>query len=80
MAALRNQRRLAAVTQETQLEHRRNSQSLNTSVPRLSEEYITQVSEEIEERVTKNLSQLISRTKSCNLGALPKLDEFFLNP
>ena len=45
----------------------------------MTEEYITQVSEKIEGEVTKRLSQDFSRTDSHNLGALSKLDEFFLN-
>ena len=46
----------------------------------MTEEYITQVSEEIGGRVTKKLSQEFSRTESLILGALSELDEFFLNP
>ena len=80
MATLRNKRKLATVTRETQEEHPRNGQSRNTSVPRINEDYITQVSEEIEGRVTKRLSQEFSMTKSRILGVLSKLDEFFLNP
>ena len=79
MATLRNKRKLAAVTRETQEEHPRNGQSRNTSVPRINEEYIKQVSEEIEGRVSKKLSQEFSRTESRILGALSKLDEFLLN-
>ena len=79
MATLRNKRKLAAVTRETEEVILRNGQSRNTSVPRINEEYITQVSEEIEGRVTKKLSQEFSRTESPILGALPKLDEFLLN-
>ena len=79
MATLRNKRKLAAVTRETQEENPRNGQSRNTSVPRINEEYITQVSEEIEGRVTKKLSQEFSRTESCILGTLSKVDEFLLN-
>ena len=79
MATLRNKRKLAAVTRETQEENPRNGQSRNTSVPRINEEYITQVSEEIEGRVSKKLSQEFSRTESRILGALSELDEFFLN-
>ena len=79
MATLWNKRKLAAVTRETQEEHSRNGQSRNTSVPSINEEYITQVSEEIEGRVTKKLSQEFSRTESRILGALSKLDEFLLN-
>ena len=46
----------------------------------MAEEFITQVFEEIEERVTKKLSKDFSRTESRILGALSKLDEFLLNP
>ena len=46
----------------------------------MTEEYITQVSEEIEGRVAKKLSQEFSRTKSRILGAFSKPDEFLLNP
>ena len=73
---LRNKRKLAAVARKTQEENPRNGQSRNTSVPRNNEEYITQVSEEIEGRVSKKLSQEFSRTESRILGALTKLDEF----
>ena len=79
MRTLRNKRKLAAVTRETQEENPRNGQSRNTSVPRINEEYITQLSEEIEGRVSKKLSQEFSRTESRILGALSKLDEFLLN-
>ena len=79
MVTLRNKRKLAAVTREAQGEHPRIGQSRNTSVPRNNEEHITQVSEEIENRVTKKLSQKISRTESLILGALSKLDDCFLN-
>ena len=79
MATLRNKRQLAAVTRETQEENCRNGQSRNTSVPRINEEYIAQVFEQIEGRVTKKLSQEFSRTESRILGALSKLDEFLVN-
>ena len=79
MATLRNKRKLEAVTRDTQEENPRNGQSRNTSVPRINEEYITQVSEEIEVRVSKKLSQEFSRTESRILGALTKLDELLSN-
>ena len=79
MATLRNERKLAAVARETPEEHPRNGQSRNTSVPGINEEYITQLLEEIEGRVSEKLSQEFSRTE-CILGALSKLDEFLLNP
>ena len=43
-------------------------------------EYNTQVSKEIEGRLTKKLSQYFSRTESRILFALSKLDEFLLIP
>ena len=46
----------------------------------MAQEYTSQVSEEIEGRVTKKLSKEFSRTESRILGALSKLDEFLLNP
>ena len=79
MATLRNKRKLAAVTRKTQEEHPRNGQSRNTPVPRINEEYITQVSEEIEGRITKKLSQEFNRVESRISDALSKLDEFLLN-
>ena len=60
-------------------EHPRNGQSRNTSVPRINEEYITQVSEEIEGRITKKLSQEFNRIESRISDALSKLGEFLSN-
>ena len=80
MATLRNKRKLSTVRRETTEEHPRSGQSRNTSVTRNTDEYITQVSEDIEDRVINKLSQEFSRTESRLLGALSKLDEFFLHP
>ena len=41
---------------------------------------MTQVSEEIEGRVTKRLSKDFSRTENRILGALAQLDDFLMNP
>ena len=79
MAILRNRSKLAAVSRETP-ETTRNTQSRNTMDPKMAQGYISQVSEEIEGRVNKKLSKEFSRTESCILGALSKLDEFLLNP
>ena len=79
MATLRNKRKLAAVSRETS-EGNRNSRGQNVLDPELTQDYISQVSEEIEGRVTKKLSKEFSKTESCILGTLSKLDEFFLNP
>ena len=51
--------------------------------PELTQDYISQVSEEIEGRLTKKLSKEFSKTESRILGALSKPskpDEFLLNP
>ena len=79
MASLRNKRKLAAVSRETP-EGSRSSRGQIVLDPELTQDYITQVSEEIEWRVTKKLSKENSRTESSILGALSKLDEFLLKP
>ena len=61
-------------------EDTRYSQSQNTLDPKMAQEYISRVSDEIEQRVTKKLSEEFNRTASRILRALSKLDEFFLKP
>ena len=79
MATLRNKRKLAAVSREAP-EGSRSSRGRNVLDPELTQDYISQVSEEIEGRVTKKLSKEFNKTESRILGALSKLDEFLLNP
>ena len=79
MATWRNKGNLAAASRETP-ENTRNNQPQNTFNPRMAQEYITQVCEEIEGRVTRKLSQEFSRTKSRILGAFLSSINFFLNP
>ena len=79
MATLRNKRKLAAVSRETP-EGSRSSRSQNVLDPEITQDYIFQLSEEIEGRVTKKLSKEFSKTESRILGSLSKLDEFLLNP
>ena len=79
MATLRNKRKLAAVSREAP-EGSRSSRAQNVLDPELTQDYISQVSEEIEGRVTKKLSKEFTKTDSRILGALSKLDEFLLNP
>ena len=78
--ATRNKRKLAALNKENCEEHPRSTLAQNSNVPRSQEDYITQVSEEIEGRVTKKLSQEFSRTENCILCALARLDDFLMNP
>ena len=58
----------------------RGSRGQNVLDPALTQEYTSQVSEEIDGRVTRKLSKEFSKTESRILGALSKLDEFLLNP
>ena len=52
----------------------------NSNVPRSQEDNILQVSEKIEGRVTKKLSQEFSRTENRILGTLARLDDFLMKP
>ena len=79
MATMRNKRKLAAVSRETP-DDSRSSRGRNVLDPELTQDYICQVSEEIEGRGTKKLSKEFNKTESRILGALSKLDEFLLNP
>ena len=79
MAKLRNKRNLAAVSNERP-EGSRSSRGQTVLDPELIQDYISQVSEEIEGKVTKKLCKEFSKTVSCILGALSELDEFLLNP
>ena len=80
MATLTKKWKLAALNKVHCEEHPRSNLAQNTNVPRSQEDYITQVSVEIEDGVTKKLSQEFSRTENRILGALSCLDEFPLNP
>ena len=75
----RNKRKLAALNEENCEEHPRSILAQNSSAPRSQADYITQVSEEIEGRVTKRLSKEFSRTEYRILGALAQLDDFLMN-
>ena len=79
MATLRNKRKLAAVSRDAP-EGSRSSRRRNVLDPELTQDYISQVSEEIEGRVTKKLSKEFNKTESRILRAPSKLVEFLLNP
>ena len=76
----RNKRKLAALKKDDCEEHPRSNLAQNSNAPRSREDYITQVSEEIEGRVTKRLSKEFSRTENRILGAFARLDYFLMNP
>ena len=73
MATLRNKRKIAAVSRKIP-ENRKNSPSKDTLDPRMAQEYVSQVHEESEGRVTTKLSKELSPTESRVLGALCKFD------
>ena len=75
----RNKKKLAALNKDNCEEHPRSNLAQNSNAPRSQEDYITQVSEEIEGRVTKRLSKEFSRTENRILGALARLDGFLMN-
>ena len=79
MATLGNKRKLAAAPRETP-EGSRGSRAQNVLDPESAQDYSSQVSEEIDGKVTKKLSKEFSKIESRVLGALSKLDEFLLNP
>ena len=78
--ATRNKRKLAALNKENCDEHPRSNLAQKSTAPRSQEDYLSQVSEEIEGRVTKKLSQEFSRTENRILRALARLDDFLINP
>ena len=80
MANLRNKRKLAALNKENCEEHPRSNLAQNSNVRSSQEDNITQISEEIEGRVTQKLFQEFSRTEDRILVALSRLDDFFMNP
>ena len=75
-----NKRKLAALNRENCGENPRSNLAQSSSAPRSQEDYITQVSEDTEGRVTKRLSKEFSRTENRILGALAQLDDFLMNP
>ena len=61
-------------------ENNSQSSSRDRSQADPNENYITQVSQEIEGRIAKKLSQEFAKRESRILGALAKLDDFLTKP
>ena len=76
----RSKRKLAALNKENCEENPKSNMAQNPGATRSQEDYITQISEEIEGRVTKRLSKEFSRTENRILGALAQLNDFLMNP
>ena len=70
MATLRIKRKVATIERENHEEQPRKRRARDSKVPKIQEDYINQLSEEIEGTVTKILSKGFSRPKRCILGAL----------
>ena len=77
---MRNQQKLATFSKENYEEHPKGNLERNASVPRSQEDFITQVFEEIEGRLTKKMSLGYSRTESRISPALSRLYVFLPNP
>ena len=71
---------LAAINKEDHEKHRRNNQARDSNGHGKQEDYLTQLSEENEDRVTTKLWEEISGRERGVLGALHKIDELLLNP
>ena len=78
--ATRNKKKMAALNKEDCEKRPRSNLPQISNVPRSQENYRTQVSEEIDGRVTKKLSQEFSVTENGILGALSRFDNFLMNP
>ena len=78
--ATRNKRILAALIKKICEQQLRSNLAQNSNALRSQEDYITQISEETEGRVTERLSKEFSRTENRILGALAPLDNFPMNP
>ena len=72
-------RKLAALNAENCGERPRRIWAQNSIVPRSQEDYITQVSEEIQGKAAKKFSHEFSRTENHILGVLSRLDDFLMN-
>ena len=77
---IRNKRKLAALNKENCEENPRSKLAQNSGAPRSQEDYTSQVSEEIDGRVTKKLLKEFSRTENPILGALAQLDDLLMIP
>ena len=78
--ATRNKKKVAASNKKNCEEHPMSNLAQNSNVPRSQEDYITQISEAIERRVTEKLSQEFIRTENRILGALSQLENVLMNP
>ena len=79
-STLKKKRTLAALNKEHCEQHPWKNMAQNTIVPRSQEDYIRQISEEIEGRVTEKLSQEFIWTENSILSTLFHVDNFIMIP
>ena len=77
---MRIKQKFTALNKEKCEEHTKSNLAKNSITPRSQNDYITQVSEENEDRVAKKLSREFSRSENHILGAFSRLDEILLKP
>ena len=77
--ASQNKKKLAVLIKENCDEHPSGILAQDSNIRRSQEDYITNLSEAIEERVIKKLSQEFSTPENRILGALAGLDDFLMN-
>ena len=70
MTSLRNKKKLAALNNENCGDFPQSTLAQNSNNLRSQEDYIYQVSEEIQGRITKKLSQELNRTENRILSAV----------
>ena len=66
MPVLKAERKLVAFKRESQEEHPTNNLSRNTNVLRVNEDYITKISEDLDDRGSKNNVSEVSQDKVSN--------------
>ena len=80
MTTLRHERKTAALNGEKYEELPRSTQARDANYPRSQGDFIPQVSEEFEGKVSKKISQEFSSTESCFLGTPSRTYAFLLKP
>ena len=80
LATLRNRQKLAAHKKQNCEEHPRSNLAQNSNIPRSQQDHNTEISEEIENRVTKTCPNSLAGRRAIFLGARSCPDDFLLNP
>ena len=79
MATLKNEKKLAAINRENYEEYPGINQARDMNVPRIKKNYITQVSEEIEGRVTRSCPRISAEGRFVFRALSLNMTSFFWN-